>query len=65
VAEAERILVSEEEVAAEIEALARMNGIPLARAVESFEAEGRRESLARTLRNRKTVDFLVGQAIKE
>jgi len=65
VAEAERIPVSEEEITAEIEALARMNNIPVARAMESFEAEGRRENLKHTLRNRKTIDFLVGQATVE
>lgn len=65
VADAEHILVSEEEVKAEIEALAKINNIPVARAMESFDAEGRRESLARTLRNRKTIEFLVGQATIE
>ncbi len=65
VSEIEGIRASEEDVDAEIEALAKANGIPLARAVESFEAEGRRESLKHTLRDRKTIDFLVGQAIME
>lgn len=65
VGEAEGIKVSEEEVNAEIEALAKMNNILLARAMDSFEAEDRRENLKHTLRDRKTIDFLVGQAIME
>jgi trigger factor len=65
VAQAEHVGVSEEEVDAEIEALAKMNNIPVARARESFGVEDRRENLRQTLRNKKTIDFLVGQAITE
>ena len=65
VSEIEGLRASEDEIDAEIEALAKANNIPLARAVESFEAEGRRESLKHTLRDRKTIDFLLGQAIME
>ena len=65
VAGAERIEVSEEDIDMEIRTLAEMNRIPLARAVESFRAEGRRDNLRATLRNRRTIDFLVGQAIME
>jgi trigger factor len=65
IARDERIDVTEEEIDAEIAAIAAANHLPLARARESFESEGRKESLGQTLRNRKTIDFLVGRAIIE
>ncbi len=65
VSEAENITVSDEDVQAEMEAMAKANNVPLARVVDSFEQEGRKESLKHTLRDRKTIDFLVGQAIME
>jgi trigger factor len=65
IAEAEAIRVGEEEVDQEIKALARANGIPLARAIETFNQEERRDSLKNNLLLRKTVDFLLDQAIIE
>jgi len=63
IAEAEGLKVSEEEVDVEIQALAKANNIPLARAMETFSQEGRRESLKNSLLLKKTVDFLAEQAI--
>jgi trigger factor len=65
IADEEGIRVAEEDLDQEIGRLAQANGIPLARAQESFAAEGRRDDLRSTLLVRKTVDFLVGQAIIE
>jgi len=63
IAEAEGLKVGDEEVDAEIQALAKANNIPLARAMETFNQEGRRESLKNSLLLKKTVDFLAEQAI--
>ncbi len=63
IAETEGLTVGKEEVDEEIKALAKANNVPLARAVETFNQEGRRESLQNSLLLKKTVDFLVGQAI--
>jgi trigger factor len=63
IAEAEGFKIGEEEVDSEIQALAKANNIPLARAMETFNQEGRRESLKSSLLLKKTVDFLAGQAI--
>lgn len=65
IADAEGIRITEEDLDQEIGRLAQANGIPVARARESFAAEGRRDDLRSTLLVRKTVDFLVGQAIIE
>ena len=65
IAEAEHLAVAEDEVDEEIQALARSNGIPAARLMDSFNAEGRRESLKTTLLLRKSIDFVVGQSIME
>jgi trigger factor len=63
VAEIEGIKVAEEEVDTEIQALAKANNVPLARAMETFSQEGRRDGLKNSLLIKKTVDFLVEQAI--
>ncbi len=65
IAEAERLAVADEEIDEEIRSLARSNGIPAARLMDSFNAEGRRESLKTTLLLRKAIDFVVGQSIME
>ncbi|MDP2915326.1 MAG: trigger factor [Candidatus Aminicenantes bacterium] len=65
IADAEAIRVGEEEVDQEIKALAQANNIPLARASETFNQEDRRENLKNSLLLRKTVDFLLEQAIME
>jgi len=63
VAETERLQVTDEDIDLEIRTIAERSHIPLARAMESFQAEGRRDSLKHTLRNRRAIDFLVGRAI--
>jgi len=65
IADAEAIRVGDEEVDQEIKALARANNIPLARALETFHEEERRDSLKTNLLLRKTIDFLLGQSIIE
>ena len=65
IAEAERLAVAEDEVDEEIRAVARANGIPPARLMDSFNAEGRRESLKSTLLLRKAVDFVTAQSLTE
>lgn len=63
ITEQEGIKVSEEEVQEELKVIAKANQIPLARVIESFDKEGRREELKETLLFRKVVDFLVDNAI--
>jgi trigger factor len=63
IAQAEGLTVDEQEVDEEIKALAKANNVPLARAMETFKQEGRRDSLQSSLLLKKTVDFLVEQAI--
>jgi len=65
IADTEAIHVGEEEVDQEIKALARANNIPLAGALETFNQEERRDNLKTSLLLRKTVDFLLEQAIIE
>jgi trigger factor len=65
IAAAEGFTVSEEDVDAEIKTIAEANGLPLARVVETFQEEGRRDGLKGTLLARRTVDFLVAQSIME
>jgi len=63
IAEVEKLTIGEEEVDEEIRVLAKANAVPVARAMETFNQEGRRESLKSSLLLKKTVDFLVKQAI--
>jgi trigger factor len=65
IAETEKIDAGEDEVDQEIRDLAKANGVPPARLLESFAQEGRREGLKANLVLRKTVDFLVSQAIMD
>ncbi len=65
VAQAEGIAVTDEDVDAEIKTIAESNHLPLARVMETFQEEGRRDGLKSTLLARRTVDFLVSQAIME
>jgi FKBP-type peptidyl-prolyl cis-trans isomerase (trigger factor) len=50
--------VTEDEVDQEIHTLAQANGIPPARLMDSFNAEGRREGLKSTLLLRKAMDLV-------
>jgi trigger factor len=65
IAAAESIKITEEDVDQEIAGLAERNGLPAARAMESFAQGERRAELKNSLLVRKTIDFLVGQAIIE
>ena len=63
IAEKEDIKVSDEEINEELKAIAEANNLPLARVVDTFNKEGRKEELRNTLQVKKTVDFLVENAI--
>jgi trigger factor len=63
VIEKESLRVSEEDLQAEIEDLARSNRLPPAKLRSHLEGEGRLEALRETLLFRKAVDFLIDQAI--
>ncbi len=63
VVEKEALQVSEEDLQAEIEALAQANRLPPAKLRSQLEEEGRLDSLRETLLFRKAVDFLIDQAI--
>lgn len=65
IAAAEGFIVTEEDVDAEIKAIAEANGLPLARVIENFQEEGRRDGLKSSLLARRTVDFLVAESIME
>lgn len=65
IAAAEGFIITEEDVDAEIKAIAEANGLPLARVIENFQEEGRRDGLKSSLLARRTVDFLVSQSIME
>ena len=65
IAEEENIDVSEDEIDEELKAIAKANNVPLAQVVESINKEGKREDLRTNLLFKKTVDFLVENAIIE
>jgi len=65
IAQAEGFFVTEEDIDAEIKTIAESNGLPLARVMDTFREEGRREGLKGTLLARRTVDFLISQSIME
>jgi trigger factor len=63
IAETEGFDVSEEEEDQEMKAIAKANHVPLAQVIDNLNKEGRREELRNTILLKKTVDFLVKQAI--
>jgi trigger factor len=65
IAEEENIDVPEDEIDEELKAIAKANNVPLAQVVESVNKEGKREDLRNNLLLKKTVDFLVENAIIE
>jgi trigger factor len=65
IGKSEKIDVSEEELDQEVRAIAKANNIPLAQVIETLSQEGRRESLRESLLAKKTVDFLLENAIIE
>jgi len=62
VADAENIEVSDEEVEAEIQAMAEGSGRPLEQVRAALTKQGGERSIADRLRNRKALDFLVQNA---
>lgn len=65
IAEKEAITVTEAEVEEEIKGLAQANQVPMEKVVETVDREGKRGDLKENILFRKTVDFLLGQAIME
>jgi trigger factor len=65
IAQAEGFEVTETDIDDEIKVIASSNGLPLARVIDTFQEEGRRDGLKSTLLARRTVDFLVSRAIME
>jgi trigger factor len=63
IARQEGFEVAEEEIQAEIKSLAQANGVPEKYLADMIARENRREELQETLLFRKTVDFLVKNAI--
>ena len=65
VAEKEKLEVSDQELHEEFKKIASANNMTVAKVVESFNREGKREELRDNLTLKKTVDFLVDKAIIE
>ncbi len=65
IAEKEAITVTEAEVEEEIKELAKANQVSVEKVVETVDREGRRRDIQENILFRKTVDFLLGQAIME
>jgi trigger factor len=63
IAERERIAVTDEEVEEEIKEMAKRNNVPLAQLVARINEEGRREDIRTALLTRKTIDFLLENAV--
>ena len=63
IAETEGFDVSEEEEDQELKDIAKANNVPLAKVIDNLNKEGRREDLRNSILLKKTVDFLVKQAI--
>ncbi len=65
IAEKENLNISEDEIDEELKAIAKANKLPLAQVVENINKEGKRDELRNNLLFKKTVDFLVENAIIE
>ncbi|MCJ7643752.1 MAG: trigger factor [Candidatus Aminicenantes bacterium] len=65
IAEKEAITVTDAEVEEEMKGLAQANQVPLEKVVETVDREGKRGDIEENILFRKTVDFLLGQAIME
>ena len=61
----ENLETSDEEIQEEFKRIAKANNLPIARVIEEFNKEGKREDLRESLALKKTVDFLVDNAIIE
>ena len=65
IAEKEKLETSDEDIQEEFKRIAKANNLPIARVIEEFNKEGKREDLREGLVLKKTVDFLVENAIIE
>jgi trigger factor len=63
IADRERLSVSDEEVEEEIRGMAKRNGVPLAQLIARINDEGKREDIRTALLTRKTIDFLLENAV--
>ena len=63
IADLEKIKVEDTEVADEMREIAKRNNIPYAQVVEQINREGKREDIKNNLMIKKTVDFLLENAI--
>ncbi len=63
IADRERLSVSDEDVEEEIKEMAKRNGVPLAQLVTRINEEGRRDDIRVALLTRKTIDFLLENAV--
>ncbi len=65
IAEQEKLEISEEDITEEYKVLAEANRVPLPQVVEAMNQEDRKAELKQSLLLRKTIDFLVDNAIIE
>ncbi len=65
IAEKEKLGISDEEIQEEFKRIAKANNLPVARVIEEFNKKGKREELRDSMVLKKTVDFLVDNAIIE
>jgi trigger factor len=63
IADRERITVADEDVEEEIKEMAKRNNVPLAQLVARINEEGRRDDIRTALLTRKTIDFLLENAV--
>jgi trigger factor len=63
IADRERIAVTDDDVEEEIKEMAKRNKIPLAQLVARINEEGRRDDIRTALLSRKTIDFLLENAV--
>lgn len=63
IAEKEKMEISEEEITEELKAIAKSNNVPLPKVIESVKKAGNKQELKQNLLLKKTVDFLVKNAI--
>jgi len=65
IAEAEKLEVSEQEITAEFQSLADANNVPLVQVVDAMNRENKKSEVEQSLLLRKTIDFLLENAIIE
>jgi trigger factor len=63
IAEAEKLEVTEEDMTEEYKSLAKANNIPLAQVIDAMNRDNRKAEVRENLLLRKTIDFLVKNAI--